>query len=149
MNIFKELFDLARNLQTSILRRIVRSWYFLTTIFIFLFIFILLFLLHRSRFGPTTGSSTFLLLLWSLCLLLLRLRCSNMYLIFLLIRVDLLAVINFNSEIKRLILNFLTLDIALASRRSSFLLRLLLLWLRLLLVGATIGYLLRASTDRR
>ena len=104
MNVLEELFDLLRDWQVCILGWVVRAWNFLLVLRLLLFSSLsLLLLLH---------------VLACLCLILICLLTSivldidiNVNLILIFIRVYFLTVFDLDSEIKRLVLDFLSFDI--------------------------------------
>lgn len=112
-NVLKEVLDVRAHLKVSVLLRVIGPWHCFLII-VFVVILILLSLLLQSVRLLVVLVLQWLLLLWQALHSLI------------LIRVDLLTVINFHCKIEVLILNIMSLDIPLLAGRWSLLLHLLL-----------------------
>jgi hypothetical protein len=117
LNILEQFLDLVGYLQASILGRVVRARDLLTTIFVLFLIIVRWFLMLNGCWllSSTRCAALLLLILLHLRFLLLSLCGAHVNLIFLLVRVDFLAIVDLDGEIERLIFHLLALDIALAS----------------------------------
>jgi hypothetical protein len=111
MDILKQILNLLADLQVRVISEIVSTWYLL-------FVFIIVVVLSWLSDCLQLWILRFLHLLLLLCSLL-WLTNINVSFILIFIRVDFLTIIDFNSEVERLVVNLLTLDLAFLSRFSS------------------------------
>jgi hypothetical protein len=111
MDILKQILNLLADLQVRVISEIVSTWYLL-------FVFIIVVVLSWLSDCLQLWILRFLHLLLLLCSLL-WLTNINVSFILIFIRVDFLTIIDFNSEVERLVVNLLTLDLTFLSRFSS------------------------------